>query len=413
MKSHIIESQETSLKIEDITQFLAGKRQDQRFAASPHYQGHEKIVYAEDLSIGFKAFIAVHNTRRGPALGGCRYRNDYADNAEAIADVLRLSRGMTYKNAMANLDLGGGKGVIVGPAGQDKPTPDMMRALGRVVQSLGGMYVTAEDMNTSERDMEYVFEETEYVSGVPFSIFADRLLPPGFDGSLLPGANPSPYTAHGTYAGIKACVRHRTGSDVLKGLKIAVKGAAGAVGADLCRMLYRDGAVLILSDWDGNRKAQEKLEQLAIDCGHAKIVQSSVIMQEEADVYAPCARGADIDDQSIAHLKAKIIAGCANNVLAQPHHAVMLRNRGILYAPDYVINAGGVICAGTQYLWRAHPDRYPIPTHREVLSRVGGIYDVLLNVFERADQEDCDTASIADRISEERFRAGDDIIRAA
>lgn len=405
MQSHVQYGSTTSLKIEDITAILAGKKADPRFAASPHYQDHEQVVYAEDETIGFRAFIAIHNTHRGPALGGCRYRTDYADGNEAITDVLRLSRGMTYKNAMANLDLGGGKGVVLGPKGQDKPTEAMMRALGKVVHSLGGRYVTAEDMNTGERDMEFVFEETPYVSGIPFSVFAGEMLPEGFDQSTLPGANPSPYTAYGTYIGIKACVKHRVGNDSLKGVTIAVKGAAGAVGADLCRMLHKDGAILTMSDWDGNENAQDRLKKLAAECGNAKIVTSADIMKEDVDVYAPCARGADLDDGTIATLKAKIIAGCANNVLEQARHANMLRDKGVLYAPDYVINAGGVICAGTQYLWRMNPDRYPIPTHNEVLERVGGIYNVLLSVFERADREGRDTASVADRVSEERFGA--------
>jgi leucine dehydrogenase len=403
MKSKVGKMQGSdTLKIEDITDILAGKKSDSRFAANREYDRHEKIIFAEDASIGFRCFIAVHNTHRGPALGGCRYRPDYRDDADAITDVLRLSKGMTYKNATAGLDLGGGKCVMVGPASQAKPTEAMMRALGRTVDSLNGMYVTAEDMNTSEENMEAVFEETNYVCGIPFARFAASLLPAGFDTKTLPQANPSPYTAWGTYMGIKAAIQHRKGSDSLKGVTVAVKGAAGAVASDLCRMLHADGAKLIVSDWDGNAPAQARLQKLA-DLYDARITTSASIMTEEADVYAPCARGADLDDASIATLKATIIAGCANNVLAEPRHSEMLRAKGVLYAPDYVINAGGVICAGTQYLWRVHSDRYPIPTDKEIRSQVAQIKDVLLEIFARAERDGKDTASVADRIAEERF----------
>jgi leucine dehydrogenase len=397
-----IPSETERLVLEDITPILAGLRSDPRFAANREYASHEKILFASDKASGLRAFIAVHNTNRGPALGGCRYYNAYADDNAAITDVLRLSRGMTYKNAVAGLDLGGGKCVVFGPKGQDRPTPAMMRALGRAVQSLGGAYVTAEDMNTSEADMEAVLEETPYVSGVPFARFAGTLLPAGFDMSSLPGANPSPYTAYGTYAGIRAAVHHKMQQDSLQGVTVAVKGAAGAVASELCRLLHADGARLIVSDWDGNAPAQARLTLLA-DLYGARITTSARIMEEAADVYAPCARGGDLDDLAIPLLKAGIVAGCANNVLAEPRHAEALKARGILYAPDYVINAGGVICAGTQYLWRANPGRHPLPTHKEVLGRAGDIYGTLLEIFRRADSENRNTAAIADRLAEERF----------
>ncbi len=391
--------------IEDITDILSGQRADPRFAANPEYAGHEKVIFAQDPSIGFKAFIAVHNTRRGPGLGGCRYRSDYAGDDEAVTDVLRLSKGMTYKNAMAGLDLGGGKAVIFGPAGQDKPTSVMMSALGRAVQSLNGLYVTAEDMNTTERDMETVMAETSYVCGIPLAKTpAAARFPAGFDPASLPGANPSPYTAYGTLEGIRAAVRHRLGRDDLKGVRAAVKGAAGAVGSDLCRMLHERGAKLTVSDRDGHGPSQDRLAALAKRYG-AAVTASAEIMAADADVFAPCAGGADLDDRTIPLLKAKAVAGCANNVLAAPRHAAMLRERNILYAPDYVINAGGVICVGEQYLWQAHPDRYPVPTHQGILNRVSRIHAVLLEVFARADQEGRDTASVADAISEERFAA--------
>ncbi len=391
------------LTVENITDILSGKSQDSRFDANPEYSGHEKVVFAHDPSIAFTAFIAVHNTNRGPALGGCRYRADYASHGDAITDVLRLARGMTYKNALAGLDLGGGKAVIAGPAGLEKPTRDMIAALGRAVQILNGLYVTAEDMNTTEKDMEIVLGETSYVCGIPLTKTpAASHLPAGFDLKTLPGANPSPYTAHGTLEGIRAAVEYKMKRTDLKGVRVAVKGAAGAVGGELCRLLHELGAVLTVSDRDGHEAAQLRLAALAHRYD-AKIVTSAAIIAEEADVFAPCAGGADMNDLTIPKLKARIVAGCANNVLASPRHAAMLQAKGVLYAPDYVINAGGVICVGEQYLWQAHPDRYPVPTHQGILDRVSRIHDVLREVFARADHEGRDTAAVADSISEERF----------
>jgi leucine dehydrogenase len=401
------------LKLENITDVLSGKASDPRFKANREYADHEQVIYAEDPAIGFRCFIAVHNTARGPALGGCRY-SSYADADEAITDVLRLSKGMTYKNSLAQLDLGGGKCVIMGVPGQARPTREMMLALGEAVGSLKGAYVTAEDMNTSEENMEAVLEKTPFVSGVPLAKVAAGKFPAGFDVSTLPDANPSPYTSFGTYWGIRAAVKHKMGRDDLKDIRVAVKGAAGAVASELCRLLHEAGAKLIVSDMDLDdttpahladiaKRAQEKLDALAAKFG-ARKVSSAEIMTVDADVYAPCARGGDVNDDTIATLGAGIIAGCANNVLAEPRHARMLHERGVLYAPDYAINAGGVICAGMQYLWHAYPERYEVPTHEGVLVLARNIHDVLLAIFERAKAENADTASIADRISEERFR---------
>ncbi len=402
-----------ALHIEDITDIVAGRKKDTRFAANREFDAHEKIIFAEDADIGFKAFIAVHNSVRGQALGGCRYSLSYANDDEAITDVLRLARGMTYKNSLAQLDLGGGKTVIVGKAGHNRPTPDMMKALAKAVDSLGGKYVTAEDMNTGEEDMMIVFGLTRHVTGIPLEKVAKNLFPADFDFKTLSEANPSPYTAVGTYWGIRAAVKHKLGRDDLKGVTVAVKGAGGAVATPLCRMLHKDGAKLVLSDLDLNdktpeklrdaaKKAQEKLAVLAEETG-ARIVSSDDIMTVDADVFAPCARGGDVNDATVGTIAAKIIAGCANNVLAEPRHAVLLKNRGILYAPDYAINAGGVICAGMQHLWHANPGKYPIPTHDFIMGRVKNIYDVLTSIFVRADKEGRDTASVADTISAEGF----------
>jgi leucine dehydrogenase len=406
------------LKIEDITEILSGKKQDPRFAANKEFDRHETIVFAHDPDIRFKAFIAVHNTARGPGLGGCRYSLSYASDDEAITDVLRLSKGMTYKNSLAQLDLGGGKSVIVGQPGCNKPTHEMMMALGRAVESLGGKYVTAEDMNTGEEDMMAVWSQTKHVTGIPLEKIAS--FPSGFDPKNLSGANPSPYTAHGTFWGIKAAVRHKMGRDDLKGVTVALKGAAGAVAAPLCRALHKEGAILVMSDFDLNertpahlrdvaKRSQERLAALAKECGNAKVVSSDEIMTVETDVFAPCARGADINDSSLPGLKAKIVAGCANNVLAEPRHAEALRARGILYAPDYAINAGGVICAGMQYLWHVNPKKYPLPTHATVQERAQHIHDVLLEIFRRADAEGKNTAIVADTVAEEGFRGKKDL----
>lgn len=391
-----------TLTVEDITAILAGQKSDARFSANKEFQGHECIVYAYDPSIDFQAIIAVHNTNRGQALGGCRYYTCYNDLDDAATDVLRLSRGMTYKNSTANLDLGGGKSVLIGPKDKARPTEAMMKALGQTVESLQGRYVTAEDMNTSEEDMMTVFSQTRHVCGIPLAKLATDKFPAGFDTKTLPGANPSPYTAYGTLMGIMAAVKHKMGREDLKDVRVAVKGAGGAVGSDLCRLLSERGAKLVVSDWDGNADAQARLAALAEKYG-ATVTTSAEIMGADVDVYAPCAKGADINDDTIPQLKAKIVAGCANNVLAEPRHADMLRQKGILYAPDYVINAGGVICAGTQHLWFSQPENYPVPTHDGVLKHIDTIYDVLGSIFALAEEEGRDTASIADKVSENGF----------
>jgi len=403
-----------SLTIEDITDILSGAHPDQRFAANPAFDGHEQIIFAHDPSINFKAFIAIHNTTRGQALGGCRYSHAYQSDNEAITDVLRLSKGMTYKNSLAKLALGGGKSVIVGDPDHAKPTEEMMKALGRAVDSLGGKYVTAEDMNTGEQHMLTVWSETRHVTGMPLEKVATDKLPDGFDPAALPDANPSPYTADGTYWGIKAAVKHKMGRDDLNGITVAIKGAAGAVGAMLCRLLHEDGAKLIVADLDLNdntpahlvkiaENAQQRLAAIAQQY-NADIVSADKIIEVDADIFAPCAQGADINDDSIGKLRVKIVAGCANNVLAETRHADMLAERGILYAPDYAINAGGVICAGVQYLWHANPDSYPVPTDAVIRDRVKEIYEVMLEIFSRAEREGINTAVIADTISEEGFQ---------
>ena len=225
-----------TLEIEDITDSLANRRSDMRFRPHADYDGHERVIYAEDKDIGFRAFIAVHNTARGPALGGCRYWSRYASDEEAISDVLRLSRGMTYKNSVAGLPIGGGKSVIIGKPGTRQPSAEVMQALGKAVNSLGGMYVTAEDVGTSVQHILIARGCTPYVAGVPLMALCEENIPAGLTTADIPNADPSPYTAYGTYVAIKSAVRHRMNVDSLKGLAITVKGY-GHVAQVLCRCL--------------------------------------------------------------------------------------------------------------------------------------------------------------------------------
>lgn len=391
-----------TITVEDITPILAGKKNDDRFSANIEYDGHEKILYAYAPSIGFKAFIAVHNTNLGQALGGCRFRSDYAHEQDAITDVLRLSKGMTYKNAVAGLDLGGGKAVIMGTSGQDKPTAAQLHALGYAVEQLDGAYVTAEDMDMDVDAILTVREETLHVAGIPLSAISGIHTPQDFDRSSFPGANPSPYTAYGTFVGMKAAIKHRYGALTFNDLKVSVKGAAGAVGHDICRLLAEDGATLYVSDRDDHAPSQEKLKELAKDY-NAQIVSSDEIMKLGVNMYAPCATGGDINDETIENLNVDIIAGCANNVLQTPSHAKMLMERDVLYAPDYVINSGGVIAVGVQHLWITSPEKYQIPTHMSVKKRIESIGDVLAEIFIRSENQKISTAKIADMMGLERY----------
>lgn len=391
-----------TITIEDITSILAGTQDDDRFSANTEYDRHEKIIHAYAPSIGFKAFIAVHNTNLGQALGGCRFRSDYKNDNDAITDVLRLSKGMTYKNSVAGLDLGGGKAVIMGPEGQDKPTAAQLHALGYAVDQLNGMYVTAEDMNMDVDSMLVVREETDHVAGIPLSAIPGIHTPEGFDRSSFPGANPSPYTAYGTFVGMKAAIMHRYGAQNFKDLKVSVKGAAGAVGYEICRLLAEDGATLFISDRDGHKPSQDRLAKMSKTFG-AKVVSSDEIMKLGVHMFAPCATGGDINDETLETLNVDIVAGCANNVLQTPSHAQKLMDKDILYAPDYVINSGGVIAVGVQHHWIMAPDRYQIPSHMSVKKRIASIGTVLSQIFTRSEQQGINTSKIADMMGVERF----------
>jgi leucine dehydrogenase len=329
---------------------------------------HEQVVFCYEPAAGYRGIIAIHNTTLGPALGGTRFWN-YRSDEEALIDVLRLSRGMTYKAAVAGLNLGGGKAVIIGDPRMARREM-IFRAHGRFVESLGGRYYTAEDVGTSVEDMDYVKMETEFVTGVA-----------GGSG------DPSPVTAYGTYRGIRACARERYGSDSLTGMSVAVQGV-GHVGYYLCRYLADEGAKLIVTDIDHDR-----VGRVVREFGAAAVAPDE-IYAVDAQVFAPCALGAVVNDDTIPRFRFDIIAGAANNQLAEERHGDTLHQRGILYAPDYVINAGGLINVyGELNDWSGEQAR----------RKAGEIYDTLIQIFELAKQNGIPTYEAADRVAERRI----------
>lgn len=365
----------------------------------PDFDGHETVILAEDSDIKFKAYIAVHNTSRGPALGGCRYWSRYTNDDEAITDVLRLSRGMTYKNALAELPLGGGKAVMMGQPGTRNPTPDQMKALGRAVESLQGNYITAEDVGMSVDHMLIARGTTRHVSGLPLEVIAAEHIPAALAAGEMPNPDPSPYTAFGVFEAMRAGVKQRFGRDEMKDLRISVKGY-GNVAQTLCKMLGEAGAVVTVSEIDDGRIAMAKAD------GFAVLEKGLEIMSHPADIYAPCALGGDIRDETIPLLQkagVKLINGAANNQLARPHHAERLLEKGILYTPDYLANAGGVISVGVQQIWADVAAKETFPTHAKIIHRIGHIYNVAMEVFKRHEQTGANTAHIANQIAEERF----------
>src|SRR5688500_11167525 len=311
--------------------------------------GHEQLVLCSDPSVGYRGIIAIHSTTLGPALGGTRFWK-YDNDDAAVTDALRLARGMTYKNAVAGLNLGGGKSVIIG----DNRTTHreiIFRAHGRFVESLGGRYVTAEDVGTSTSDMDFVHMETDYVAGL-----AGR------------SGDPSPVTAHGTFRAIQASAKFRWGSDDLAGRTVAIQGC-GNVGAYLAGELKGAGAKLIVTDIDAGRVGR------VVEATGATAVAPHEIYAQKADIFAPCALGAIINDETIPKLKVEIVSGAANNQLLEPRHGDELERRGILYAPDYVANAGGVINVYSELAgW--DPNRS--------LRKADEIYDTILGVYEIA-----------------------------
>jgi len=336
--------------------------------SSNDFDGHEAVVFHNDPATGLKAIVGIHNTNLGPALGGCRMW-PYENEDEAVIDVLRLSKGMTYKAALAGLDYGGGKAVIIGDPRTDK-TEALLRAMGRFVQTFAGRYQTAEDVGMTVGDMDMLRKETPYAHGIS-------------NGS----GNPSPATAYGVYRGIVATIRHRFGTSDLAGRTVAVQGM-GSVGSTLCRYLADAGAKLVVADIDPDRVRAGQ------EAYGATAVATDDIHRVEADVFAPCALGAAINDRTLEEIQAVIVAGSANNQLAEPRHGIELAERGILYAPDYVINAGGLIDVAAE-----GPDY----NSEAVLERVAGIEETLVRIFARAEKEGAAPEAIADRMAEERF----------
>ncbi|CAN5197631.1 leucine dehydrogenase [soil metagenome] len=329
---------------------------------------HEQVVFCSEPSCGYKGIIAIHNTTLGPALGGTRFWT-YDSDEEAFIDALRLSRGMTYKAAVTGLNLGGGKSVIIGDP-RTRHREAIFRAHGRFVESLKGRYITAEDVGTSVDDMEFVAMETEHVTG-----------------RQAMSGDPSPVTAYGVYMGIKAAAQERYGSDNLEGKRVAVQGV-GHVGYYLCEDLAADGAELIVTDIDEERVSRVVREF------KARAVAPDEIYGVEAEVYAPSALGATVNDETIPQFKFDIVAGAANNVLAEERHGDMLHERNILYAPDYVINAGGLINVyGELNGW----------TGERAMRKAGEIYNTLLDIFQVAREEGMPTYSAADRVAERRI----------
>ena len=333
------------------------------------FDNHESLHYLFDETTGLRAIVAVHSTALGPAAGGTR-RWVYNSDDDALTDVLRLSRGMTYKNAVAGLKFGGGKAVILASDAAPK-SPELFRAFGRRVNGLSGEYITAEDVGCSVEDMRYVHEETGFVSGLPQS---------GSDA----GGDPSPWTALGCLQGIEAAVRARLGADSLKGIRIAVQGV-GHVGFHLCKLLHEAGAELFVSDVNNDH-----LKAMAAEVP-ATIVAPSELLFADVDVLAPCALGNILTSSTIPKIKAKVIAGAANNQLSTPADGLRLAERDILYAPDYVINAGGIITVAAEYSGNA--------SEEDVRADVGRIKDRLEKIFEEARETGRPTNELADELA--------------
>lgn len=346
------------------------------FWTEADYDDHELVQLVRDEKSGLTALIALHSTHLGPGAGGTRFWH-YADPAAATRDVLRLSRGMSYKNAMAGLPMGGGKAVILADESKTK-TPEMLAAFGDAVDALGGRYVTAEDVGISETDMVAIAKRTKFVSGLPV------------EGEDAAGGDPGPFTALGIYQGIKAAVRHKLGKDSLAGVHVAVQGT-GSVGGGLARLLARDGAKLTLADVN-----EPRAEALASELG-GQTVTPDAVMSTPCDVFSPNALGAILDDSGIAQLDCAIVAGGANNQLARAGHGKMLAERGILYAPDYVINAGGIISVTLEYLCRFESAPCDI---NEVKARIALIPGRLEQIWQESDSSGISPDQVADRMAQ-------------
>ncbi|MGD0142695.1 MAG: Glu/Leu/Phe/Val dehydrogenase dimerization domain-containing protein [Rhizomicrobium sp.] len=341
---------------------------------APDFDHHEAVAFFNDKASGLHAIIAIHSTALGPACGGTRMFR-YANTDDALTDVLRLSRGMSYKSAIANLPLGGGKAVIIADPARDK-TDALFAAYANAINTLAGRYVTAMDVGMTANDMPIIARGTKFIAG--------------YDQPGKAGGDSSPPTALGVFMGLKAAVKHRLGVDSTKDLVVAVQGL-GKVGMDVARRLHDEGAHLLVAD------VNESSTRKAADAFGAKVLPPDAIVTASCDVLSPNAMGAILNDVTIPALHARVVAGAANNQLARDAHGEMLRARGVLYAPDYAINGGGIIRVAAQiYDW----------SDAEVERRVLAIADTLNEIFHRADVEGLPTNTIADRIAEERMAKG-------
>ncbi len=342
----------------------------------PDFDDHEVVHFVTDRETGLKAVIAVHSTALGPGAGGVRFWN-YSDPSAAIVDALRLSRGMSFKNAMAGLPLGGGKAVILADQARSK-TPEMLAAYGRAVDRLGGRYVTAEDVGVTVADLVQVSNHTRYVSGLPVAAGAV-------------GGDPGPHTSYGVYLGVKAAVRRKLGKDSLAGLHISIQGA-GSVAGGLARLAAGEGARISLADID-----QARAQKLADSVG-GTVVAPSEIMTLEADVFSPNALGAILTAETIAALRVPIIAGGANNQLSTPAEGDLVHARGILYAPDYVINAGGIINVASEFLGDAD--------EAGVRAKIEQIPGRLESIWEESESTGRNPAAVADDMAKRLIGRG-------
>lgn len=335
----------------------------------PDFDEHELVHLVTDRKSGLRAVICVHSSHLGPGAGGVRFWH-YADNGQAVTDALRLSRGMSYKNAMAGLPLGGGKAVVLADKSRTK-SPELLAAYGRAVDGLGGRYVTAEDVGMSVGDMVAISKQTRYVAGLPVA-----------EGAV--GGDPGPHTSYGVYLGVRAAARRKLGKDSLAGLHLAIQGA-GSVASGLARRAAADGAKISVADIDAAR-----VEALAREVG-GTVVAPEEILKLEADILSPNALGAILNETTIAELKVPVVAGGANNQLATPQDGDRVRDRGILYAPDYVINAGGIINVATEYLKDGDQET--------VDRRIEGIPDRLNQIWDESETTGRNPAEVADAIA--------------
>lgn len=330
----------------------------------------EQIVFCQNKNTGLKAIIAIHDTTLGPALGGVRMWN-YNSEEEALIDVLRLAKGMTYKNAAAGLNLGGGKAVIIGDPKKDK-NEALFRSFGQFIESLNGRYITAEDVGTNEEDMDYIHLETEHVTGT----------------SRKGAGDPSPVTAIGIYYGMKATAKEAFGSDSLKNLTIAIQGV-GQVAYNLCKHLHEEGAKLVVTDIN-----EEAVNRAVIEFNATSVLPDE-IYDVDCDIFSPCALGGVINDETIPRIKAKAIAGSANNQLEKEEHGLILHEKGIIYAPDYVINSGGVINVAEEL------SGY---NRERALNKVKSIYHILENVYQISKNNHIPTSVAANEMAEKRIQ---------